>query len=130
MIYLDTSALVKLVVRESGTDEMSDLVREVGADQLTSSVVTEIELVRAARRHDSRAVQGARAVMGLLSLLPLTSAVTRYAADLAPPSVRSLDAIHVASAASVPGLRALVTYDRRLADAAGDAGLIVWSPGA
>ena len=50
------------------------------------------------------------------------------AAAIRPTELRTLDAIHLAAAMSVPGLRALVTYDRRLADAAADAGVVVVSP--
>jgi predicted nucleic acid-binding protein len=50
------------------------------------------------------------------------------AATLPPPELRALDAIHLAAALTAPDLRALVTYDGRLADAAADAGVVVVSP--
>ena len=54
--------------------------------------------------------------------------ILAQAASLDPPGLRSLDAIHLATALSLDGLDALVTYDRRLSDAATDAGLAVASP--
>ena len=62
-------------------------------------------------------------------LLPIGDAILDEATRLAPTGLRSLDAIHLATALSIrDDLGVLLTYDQRLGDAAAERGLTVASP--
>lgn len=128
MLYLDASAVVKLVVREPETEA---LVATIRADPETvSSALVWAEVVRAARRAGVRA-RRAEAVLERIALAPVDEGILRTAALLDPRALRTLDAIHLATALSLrEDLAALVTYDARLAEAALAAGLGVLAPGA
>lgn len=128
MRYLDTSALVKLVLAEEESTALSALLDD-GGNQV-SSVVTAVELLRAARRQAPDELPRARDVLGSVNLIALDDVVRARAAALDPPTLRSLDAIHVASALILrPALGSLVTYDARMAEAAEAAGITVEAPG-
>ncbi len=128
-LYLDTSALVKMVVVEPESVSLSDYLAGFAADNMFTSALARAELVRAvARRGSIESVAHARRVLGRLDLVPLTNRLLDSAASIAPTPLRTLDAIHLAAAFTAHELRALVTYDARLAHAATDAGLAVVSP--
>jgi predicted nucleic acid-binding protein len=96
--------------------------------RLTSRIAT-VEVSRAVARHPAAAKAHVAAAFGGVAVIELSAEVAGAAADLALPTLRTLDAIHVASAQSVAAeLAAFVTYDTRLAEAAGAAGLRVESP--
>lgn len=127
MLYLDSSAVVKLVSREP---ETADLVRVVRADpSLISSALAWTEVVRAvhgARGNTARAER----VLGGIALVPIDDGIIRSAATPAPAALRTLDAIHVATALSLGAdVSQLVSYDDRLARAAAEAGIDVIAPG-
>ena len=126
-VYLDTSALVKLVRAEA---ESAALRRYLTARPVrTSSALVRVELVRAARRHDAEAVAAAHRLLGAIDLITLDEGLLDAAA-LIGPEVRSLDAIHLASAVALGAhLAALVTYDVRMKAAAASLGLPVASLG-
>lgn len=126
MHYLDTSALVKLVVRES---ESGALVRWARQHSLASSDLARTELVRAVRRVDPAAVTAARNVLSAVHLIRMTPDVLDAAARLAPDTLRSLDAIHLASALALgDDLDSFVSYDDRQAEAVRLAGITVLQP--
>jgi uncharacterized protein len=126
-VYLDSSALVKLVVEEP---ESQALVTYLGDHPTrTSSALARVEVTRAVRPQGSRAVARARQLLARIALLHLDDALLDAAAALEGDQLRSLDAIHIASAQTVTrGLAALVTYDRRMAEAASGIGLTVTAP--
>lgn len=128
MLYLDASAIVKLVVREPETPAV---VAAIAADpEAVSSALAWTEVVRAARRARVR-VARAEAVLERIGLVPVDEGILRAAAELRPPALRTLDAIHLATALSLrEDLAALVTYDARLAQAGAASGLQVLTPGA
>jgi predicted nucleic acid-binding protein len=130
VIYLDTSALAKLVVEEA---ESADLARWLDArsdDVLCTSTITKVELVRAATRRSPQTRPAALALIAELALVPVDTTVVDTAWSLEPPELRSLDAIQLASALALASQHVtFVTYDRRLADAATAAGLDTASPG-
>jgi len=129
-IYADTSALVKLVIDEGESDSLAEHLRESNL-QLTSSEITEIELLRAVARADPEMLPEALALLGQTVLLPLTAGIRRRAASLKPVSIRSLDAIHLATALEIQAdLSTLVSYDNRMVVAARAAGIETHSPGA
>jgi predicted nucleic acid-binding protein len=126
LVYLDASAFVKLVVPEPETPSLGEALE--GVARVIASEILEIEVMRASRRvgGDTRA---ARAQLAAVRLMPLTDEIRKLAGELDPPSIRSLDAIHVASALSLrERLKGLFTYDERMASAAHDAGLDVYAP--
>ncbi len=125
--YLDTSAAVKLVVKEPETTPLRRWLRS--HDQLVSSDLTRTELLRVTRLHAPERVTAARAVLDALHLLVITTAVCERAALLEPHQLRSLDALHLASALQLGDeLDGIVTYDQRLADAAVHLGIPVVTP--
>jgi predicted nucleic acid-binding protein len=98
---------------------------------LLTSALALVEVRRAVKiaNPDPEVVAETEELLSSLELVAVSTEVLRRAADLASLELRTLDAIHVASAELV-GVRDLVTYDRRLADAAELAGVRVASPGA
>ena len=126
-LYLDTSALAKLVIDEPGSGELRSLL---GDHQLVSSSIAQVELIRAARRVGTpQHVRVAAQVLQTVSLVRTEGWVLARAATLDPPELRSLDAIHLATALRVRTELTFLTYDRQLGQAARDLGLPVVSPG-
>jgi predicted nucleic acid-binding protein len=125
--YMDASALVKLILIEPGSDAM---VRwYVEAERVLSSRIGVIETLRAVARGGTNVDAEHRAsILASLEVFEVDAEVAKDAATIGPPALRTLDAIHLATARSIPGLDAFVTYDDRLADAARDLGLPVVSP--
>ncbi|PSL55403.1 hypothetical protein B0I31_105365 [Saccharothrix carnea] len=132
MIYLDTSALVKLTRREPGTTELFEWLNadhRLGVRRV-SSVLAEVELTRALRRSSPKALVNVPVVLSDLYLVEITAVVRQTAASYDDPLLRSLDAIHLATAQMLTGgLDAFVTYDKRLLEAAAGVGLTVAAPG-
>lgn len=128
--YLDTSALVKLVVNETETPALRSWLSEQPRDPVTCDL-TRTELVRAVRRVAPDRVVAARDVLDALTILRLPTQVFDAAAALAPATLRSLDAIHLGSALTLgDDLDAVVSYDERLSAAAAALGVRTLAPGA
>lgn len=127
MNYLDSSGLVKLVIREAETEILREWL-EQRVDGITSSELVLVEVIRTVRRSNPRALPAARSFLAGLDLVPLTTSILNQAAEVEGEVLRSLDAIHLASALVVPNLSAFVAYDRRLLEAATNAGLACISP--
>lgn len=131
MIYLDSSALMKLIRAEQETAALSQWLTARSAQPLVTSELGRVEVLRAARRIGGRVLTQAHAVVGDLDLVALDRAVQDAAGEIESPALRTLDALHLASALVLgPALAAFVAYDHRLTEAAGAAGLVVASPGA
>lgn len=132
MIYLDTAALMKLVRRESESDALADWLDARPDAVWLTSVLTEVELPRALRRVEPALLPEVPALLERTARYEIDRTVRATAANYEVDTLRSLDAIHLATAQVVLGTRisAFVTYDRRLLDAAGNAGMPVASPGA
>lgn len=126
--YLDSSALVKLAVSEP---ESAALRRYVGRRRpLVSSALARTEVARALAPLGATAVRRGRDVLARVDLLRINDRVLDAAGMLLPTDLRSLGAIHLASAEQLGSdLRCLVTYDERLASAAEGRGLRVVAPG-
>jgi predicted nucleic acid-binding protein len=131
MLYLDTSALVKLIRREPESDDLADWLDARPPSPWVSSTLVEFELPRALRRTDPVLVARVPAILARLARYEIDDVVRAAAAAFPDPELRSLDAIHLATASVVFGdrLTAFVTYDRRLRDAADLMGLPVTAPG-
>jgi predicted nucleic acid-binding protein len=93
-------------------------------------MIARTEVIRAVARTEPERVGAAEKVLGETSLIIADGSVAWAAAWVEPVSVRSLDAIHLATARRLEvGLEAIVTYDRRMVEAARMAGMPVASPG-
>lgn len=130
MNYFDSSALLKLLFEEAESAELERWVSRQPPLSAVSSELVAVEVVRAARRLDPQVVPAARRLVAQLDRIPMTSDLIAPAADVGTGVLRSLDAIHLATALSLgPALDSLVVYDGRLAGAATDLGLSVVHPG-
>ncbi len=125
--YLDTSGFLKLVRSEP---ESSALRAEIASgDALVSSALLLVEGRRAAARYGPLALARARTALTTITLLPVDDATLEDAADLQPTELRSLDALHLASAIGLGAeLGRFYCYDQRLAAAAATHGVDVRQP--
>jgi uncharacterized protein len=131
VIYLDSAALVKLVRLERFSPELVSWLNERPGIPLVCSALAEVEVPRAIRKAAPDALSTVPATLARLYRLEIDAAVRSAAAALVDPNLRTLDAIHVATAVGVGAeLQAFVTYDQRLLQVAGKLGLPVASPGA
>lgn len=131
MLYLDTSALVKLIRREPETDSLADWLDAQMPAPWVSSTLIEVELPRALRRVDPSLLAEVPAIAARVARYEIDEVVRAAAAAYPDPTLRSLDSIHLATATAIFGksLTAFVTYDERLSAAAAAAGLPTTSPG-
>lgn len=128
-IYLDSSAIVKLVQREAESEALAKFLGRHRDDERVTSTLARVEVIRAVLVGGQGALAHARAELGTLHQIAMDVEVLEQAANVAPEiALRTLDAIHVASAQLVGDLRAVVTYDRRMAHAAGAVGLPTAAP--
>ena len=129
LYYFDSTAIVKLIVADQETDALTSLS---SPDSLwLTSDLAHTEVQRACLRHSPQIIEDARRVLRHLATIQLTSELFEAAGRLQPAHLRSLDAIHIAAALSLGSeMTAMVTYDKRLAEAAEQNGLKVLSPGA
>ena len=125
--YLDSSALVKLIVEERESEALRDRLR--GWPRRLSSRLSIVETLRAIERRGPAANEFARSLLAHVALLALDDEVLIAAVAIRPSAVRSLDAIHIASAQALGrDLAAFVSYDARQLEAAESAGLPCASP--
>jgi predicted nucleic acid-binding protein len=127
VIYADTSALAKLVVAEAETPALRRWISHQEA-RLVTNAVGVVELRRLAARVSQQAVDTATRLLARIDRLALTPAALTLAAQLPPAELRTLDALHLGSAAELLDLQVVLSYDRRLADAAAGYGLPVVAP--
>jgi predicted nucleic acid-binding protein len=126
-VYLDSSAIVKLVVRELETDALLAYLEP--RQMRVTSALARVEVVRAMRRHGPPAAARANELLDGLSLLALDDVLLESAAAIAADELRSLDAIHIASAQQLEDeLDALVSYDERMLTAARALGIPIVRP--
>ena len=129
LLYLDSSALVKLVVAEPETPALIEFLAEW--PHRVSSVLARVEVLRAVKRATAAPVVRRRAarVLARVALIRIDDPVLAAATRAGPPELRTLDALHLATAASLDSLAGIVTYDARFSDAASRVRFKVWSPG-
>ncbi len=128
VVYLDSSAIVKLVVTEPESSALRGYLARHA--ERVSSGLARVEVLRALRRTGSSqaVLHHAARILERIALVAVDEPILHDAAALEPRPLRSLDAVHLATALSLDGLEAVVTYDRRLHDAAAEAGLQVVLP--
>lgn len=127
-VYLDSSALVKLVVQEPESGALASFL--AGRPHQISCALATVEVIRAGKALHPTLVVRARQVLREIDLVRLDDTLLALAAQIEPAGLRSLDAIHLAAAQIVADvIKELVTYDQRLAGAARQRGFAVVAPG-
>ncbi|MEX0833104.1 MAG: type II toxin-antitoxin system VapC family toxin [Actinomycetota bacterium] len=129
MLYLDSSAIVKLFAYEPETARLVEAIRV--DPEIVSSVIARVEVVRAVRlrRTGRDRLERMSEILDRIALVRMDDQIVTRAGALDPPGLRTLDALHLATALSLgQDAAAMVTYDARLAEAAAGAGLPVMSP--
>jgi uncharacterized protein len=132
VLYLDTSALVKLIRLESESDALADWLDVRIENRWITSALTEVELSRALRMVAPEGLARVPSLLTRLDVFEIDPIIRSTAAAYLDPNLRSLDAIHLATAqiaATAGPLVALVTYDKRLAEAARALGVTAVAPG-
>ncbi|MGE0862822.1 MAG: type II toxin-antitoxin system VapC family toxin [Vicinamibacterales bacterium] len=125
--YLDSSAIVKLAVREPESLALRRYLRRKPA--LVSSALARTEVLRALLPSGDAAVARGRAVLQRIDLVRVNDRILNAAGVLHPSALRSLDAIHLATAHELGDeLSALVTYDDRMVTAAKQLGYRIVQP--
>lgn len=127
MLYVDTSALARVLLNEPGAPVIAAELSSAAG--LVASRLARTELRRVALRTGEAG--DAERILASVSLIPVTSEILQAAETIAPASVGTLDAIHLVTALKAyeaGALSRMITYDRRLADAAAKNGLTVVSP--
>jgi uncharacterized protein len=129
LIYLDSSALVKLAVTEPESAALRHwLAGQPNLVRVSSSVIR-VEVPRAVWRAEPTALPESYQIIQRTGEVGLTDEVLSKAAAVRPPTLRVIDAIHLASALAIrQELTAFVAYDKRLLAAAKNAGLPTASP--
>jgi uncharacterized protein len=126
LTYVDSSALLKLAIHESGSDAIR---RYVVRRALVSSSLARTEVGRALLSLGADGARRARGVLSRVELIRVSDRILESAAALPPKELRALDAIHLATAAQLESdLGAFVTYDDRQASAAEAHGFRVAQP--
>lgn len=120
---------MKLIREEDETAELRAWLGAEPEQPVVTSELGRVEVLRAARRAGSEVLSEAHAVIGDVDLIPLDRGVQDLARDIGQPPLRTLDALHLASAVLLRDeLTAFVAYDQRLLGAAESAGLATTTP--
>lgn len=131
-VYLDSSALVKRIFGERESAALEEALAELVSNQahLVAWALAWVEVGRAVRRHDAAPSAGRALEAALAGLVqrPMTDDVVSLARHLAPGDLRTLDAIHLATAVLL-AVDVVITYDERLARACRYNGFEVLAPG-
>jgi predicted nucleic acid-binding protein len=129
LYYADTSAVIKLLVEETDSKAFAAFYDAHNDAEWVSSDLLRIELTRAVARAMPALLPDARELLLAFSGIAIDDDIVEGAITEPDRGLRSLDAIHLATARILaPELDALVTYDDRLLRAATDAGLVTVSP--
>jgi len=127
VIYLDSSAIVKLIIAEVGSDALRAWLED--RPRRAASAIARTEVLSAVRPEGPAAIAAARSILYAVDLVAIDDSILDAAALLRPPTLRTLDAIHLATALSIgEDLASLVTYDRRMIEGATALGLPTASP--
>jgi uncharacterized protein len=126
--YVDSSAFVKLVVAEPESEALRRFLAD-SPRRLTASTLLDVEATRVARAAGGAAANAMADALRAVVLVDITPSIRARARLLDPVHLRTLDAIHLATALET-GAHAVIVYDNRLASAAAAYGMDVLSPGA
>jgi predicted nucleic acid-binding protein len=129
LYYVDTSAALKLLVEESHSKAFAEFYDRASAATWASSALLRIEVMRAVTRVFPAVLPEARDLLLAFDFISIDDDIVDAAMNEPDRMLRSLDAIHLATARLLgPDLTGLVTYDDRLAAAGKDAGFEIVSP--
>ena len=129
LYYADTSAVIKLLVEETYSKAFAAFYDSHADAEWVSSGLLRIELTRAVARAMPALLPDDRDLLTAFSYVAIDDDIVEAAMDEPDRKLRSLDAIHLATARIFgPDLDAFVTYDNQLATAASDAGLMIVAP--
>jgi len=130
-VYLDSSAFVKIIVTEPETAALRAFLGERQGRRFVSSALLRAEALRAVRHLGAPALFAVREALRRVDLVGIDDRILDAAGILEPANLRTLDAIHIASALALgDDLDSVVTYDERMAEGARRLGLPVARPGA
>ncbi len=124
--YVDTSAALKLVVREAETEALASLIDAEEPD-LVACWLLDTEMRRAAHRIEPLSQAAVSDFLGNVDLYDVPASLFREAGVLPGADLRSLDALHLAAAVRL-GVDRLLTYDARMTAAARVPGISVLTP--
>lgn len=131
LFYVDTSAAIKLLAEETHSKDFAAFYDERPTASWVSSSLLRIELTRAVVRRWPALLPDTRDLLTAFDYIGMDEEIVEAAVAEPDRTLRSLDAIHLATARLLAHeLDGFVTYDDQLATAAGDAGLPVLAPGA
>ena len=127
-LYLDSSAFLKIVVQESGSDALRAFLGQRAARRVSSALLR-AEALRAVRHLGPASLAAVREALRRVDLVGIDDRILDAAGTLEPRVVRTLDAIHLATAAAIgDDLEVIVTYDQRMIEAARLLGLATVTP--
>ena len=128
-VYLDSSAFVKLVTSEPESRALRSLLARRRARHISSAILR-TEVLRAVRHGGPDVLANTRSALKRIDLVAVTDGIFEAAGTLEPRILRTVDAIHLATALALgDDLDAVVTYDARMAEGARLLGLEAVSPG-
>ena len=129
LYYADTSAVIKLLVEESHSKAFAAFYDSHADAEWVSSDLLRVEVTRAVHRAIPALLPAARDLLLAFSCITIDEDIVAGAMNEPDRGLRSLDAIHLATARVLgPDLDAIACYDDRLLNAAEDAGLTTVSP--
>jgi predicted nucleic acid-binding protein len=129
LFYLDTSAALKLLNRETHSVSFARFYDQHAGDLWVSSTLLRVETMRSVRRSLPAAIADARDLLEAFDYVSIDDEIIEAALAEPDPLLRSLDVLHLATARTLGvDLDALVTYDDRLAAAARGAGMTIMVP--
>lgn len=128
VFYVDTSAMLKLAFLEAESMALRQWIDEE-SPVLVGSDLVRTETLRAARKRNPESVESALCALEIVALLSIPRIAFRRAADIGPDALKSLDALHLATALELGDeLTAMVTYDKRLTEGCNAHGIRVRAP--
>jgi uncharacterized protein len=129
-VYLDASAAMKLVTIERETPALRDFLLRHGAMYSSWLLAAEVRRATWILSSDAGTASEAEAVLARTTLVDIDRHILRAAGQLAPDRLRTLDAIHLATAIDLgEEIDLMLVYDRRLAEGARRHGIAIGAPG-
>ena len=133
LVYLDSSAALKLILRENSSNPLQRFIQGENpwqqALRLVGSDLVRVETIRECARSHPQGAAKASELLSAISLVRISPAHIAVSATHPPPELRTLDALHLVTALTLtPELVGMITYDERLRESANAAGIKTFSP--
>lgn len=125
--YLDSSAILKLIIKEAESDSLRKFINT----KVITSAISRVEVIRTLSLNDESLIIAGQMVLEKFELMPLSRPILTIAENFSPQiTLRSLDALQVASVIFLsPMVKSLITYDKNMIKNAKALGISVVSPG-